>query len=181
MLACELGCIDENSVKNSSTSDFCYANGVSMFMQGFVSIVQEKDGSTACVNLLFKYWTLDTTIKYVFACIGVFLLGIFIELLTMIRRRLHKEFKWSRGRDIAMIIIHSMQVVMSYFIMLVAMTYSVELFCMVCCGLIVGYVVFNLSAPPVDNTDPCCARADSIIDNSRSSALNYTLLDNRKM
>jgi hypothetical protein len=179
MSACELECLDVKSVQSSNTNtDYCYGTGVSMFMEGFVSISQEKEGSTACVNILFKDWTLNTKVKYAFGCIGVFLLGIFIEMLTMIRRRLYKEVEWSRNRDIAMVIIHSLQVLLSYFIMLIAMTYSVELFCMVCSGLVVGYIIFNLSAPPVENTDPCCAHIDSVDD---STILYDKLLDNRKM
>jgi hypothetical protein len=40
--------------------------------------------------------------------------------------------------------------------MLAAMTYSVELFLMVICGLTIGHMVFNMSLPPTHSTDPCC-------------------------
>ena len=56
-----------------------------------------------------------------------------------------------------MVILHGVNVVLSYFIMLVAMTYNVELFSMAVTGLTVGYMFFNLTEPPRHTTDPCCS------------------------
>eukprot|EP00604_Paraphysomonas_vestita_P002071 CAMPEP_0174820546 /NCGR_PEP_ID=MMETSP1107-20130205/4447_1 /TAXON_ID=36770 /ORGANISM="Paraphysomonas vestita, Strain GFlagA" /LENGTH=275 /DNA_ID=CAMNT_0016036105 /DNA_START=524 /DNA_END=1348 /DNA_ORIENTATION=+ len=53
MGACEVQC---PAAKNSSSSDFCWGAGTDMYMDGFTSIVQEEDGSTACLNLFFKEW-----------------------------------------------------------------------------------------------------------------------------
>ena len=33
-----------------------------MFMTGFVSVSSEDEGSTACVNLFFDTWTLDSKV-----------------------------------------------------------------------------------------------------------------------
>ena len=52
---------------------------------------------------------------------------------------------------------YAVQVILSYFIMLVTMTYSIELFCMVCAGLICGQALFNLDLPPSHSTEACCA------------------------
>ena len=37
--------------------------GTSMFMTGFVSVATEEEGSTACVNLFFDDWTLDSKVS----------------------------------------------------------------------------------------------------------------------
>ena len=44
-----------------------------------------------CVILLFNSWILDTRLKFIFACIGVIILGIGIEAMLMFRRRLQKR------------------------------------------------------------------------------------------
>ena len=41
--------------------------------------------------------------------------------------------------------------------MLVAMTYSVELFSCVVIGLMVGHAVFNIRQTVGESIDPCCA------------------------
>ena len=61
---------------NVTWDGLCYGSGTTMFMNGFTSIASEERGSTECVNFLFIDWTLDSTVKYVFACIGTLLLGI---------------------------------------------------------------------------------------------------------
>ena len=44
-----------------------------------------------CVILLFSGWVLDTRAKFVLACLGVVLLGIGIEAMLCIRRKLQKR------------------------------------------------------------------------------------------
>ena len=46
---------------------------------------------------------------------------------------------------------------LGYLAMLVAMTYSVELFLCVVAGLVIGHGVFNLGTPVGETVDPCCA------------------------
>ena len=46
---------------------------------------------------------------------------------------------------------------LGYFAMLVAMTYSVELFLCVCFGLVAGHGLFNMDGPVSESVDPCCA------------------------
>jgi hypothetical protein len=159
MGACEVQC---PIPKNSSGDDFCWGAGTDMFMDGFTSIIQEKDGSTACLNLFFKEWTLDTKTKYAFGCIGVFLLGILVELLSSIRRTLYKSLRAGHVRNVMLMFLHCSQVCLGYFLMLAAMTYNVEIFCMVLAGVGVGHGLFNLQAPPPANTDHCCADTNDL-------------------
>ena len=46
---------------------------------------------------------------------------------------------------------------LGYLAMLVAMTYSVELFLCVVAGLVIGHGAFNLGTPVGETVDPCCA------------------------
>ncbi len=177
MSVCYLKCFDTNSNYKSmnmdtDSNDYCSGNGVSMFMDGFHAIGTERKGSTACVNILFKEWTLDNETKFAFGCLGVLLLGIFIQFLTKLRFDVNKKNKKSPSvnGNVVELSLYSTQVVLSYFAMLIAMTYSVELFVMVCVGLIIGFAIFNLSLPPSESTEACCS-ANEIPDDIKVSLL----------
>ena len=58
---------------------------------------------------------------------------------------------------IAILSCFAFSLVLGYLAMLVAMTYSVELFLCVVAGLVVGHGVFNLGTPVGETVDPCCA------------------------
>lgn len=159
MSACELECLT-NEVGNATSDGYCYGNGVTMYMDGFKSIAAEDKGSTACINLLFVDWTLDSKSKFAAACIGVFLLGVAVEVLTMLRRTVYEQQEPSHSRNVTLTALHGIQVFFGYMLMLAAMTYNAELLCMVCAGLIVGYALFNTQAPPPATLDPCCASSN---------------------
>lgn len=139
--ACNPTCIDQPS--NSTSNGYCIGTGTSMFMQGFVSIVSEDSGATECVNLWFTEWTLDSKVKYGFACIGVFLFCIFIQYLHTVRSSINKITNDKHIRVTLNVLLYGVNVTCGYFAMLVAMTYSVELFCMICVGMTVGYGIFH--------------------------------------
>jgi hypothetical protein len=174
---------------NNSYSGYCYGEGTSMFMQGFVSIVSEGSGNTECVNLLFQEWTLDSRLKFGFACFGVFLMGILIQFLTKFRAsRLNivvdRCFPAGNGylpllKRVVNTGLFGLQITLSYFAMLVAMTYSVELFCMVCAGLTVGYGIFHSENSKGQMSDPCCPEPPLEEETDKSDA--SSLLEGNRM
>eukprot|EP01034_Spumella_vulgaris_P034689 gene34689-42786_t len=106
-------CIPEcvSSETNSTAfTGYCYGTGVSMYMQGFTSIIAEDKSTTACLNLLFTEWTLDSSV-------------------------------------------------------------NVEMFCMVCLGLSIGFAMFNLKTPPSESTDPCCPPDTEDVKNESKNGL----------
>ena len=57
-----------------------------MFMGGFTASSSNSDGTpVACVNLLSTEWTLDSPLKFAIACIGVVLMGIGVQYLSLQR------------------------------------------------------------------------------------------------
>ena len=64
-------------------NEFCYG-GMDMLMQGF----ETTKGRNPCIILFFKAWTLDSEVKFVFACFGVAALGFLIEAIIAFRRRI---------------------------------------------------------------------------------------------
>lgn len=163
MEACELQCVSDGptDVNITSSDDFCIGTGTIMFMDGFNVFAGAKEGTVFCVNLLFKDWTLDSNMKYTLGCLGVVVFGIFIEMLSYLRRHFYDKLPDGPIRNITMLSFHAVQVCSSYLIMLVTMTYSVELFCMVVIGLTIGHGMFNVTNAPPDKVDPCCAVSSS--------------------
>jgi lipid-A-disaccharide synthase-like uncharacterized protein len=148
--------LSSSSSSNDNNNNYCSGSGISMSMTGFIS--QANDNNPDCINLLFSEWTLDTRTKFAFACLGVFCLGIIIQYLTIVRAKT-KTIPDPYLRRLAKVGAFGIQVVLSYFLMLIAMTYSAELFTMVCVGLTIGYGLFH-SGDKKDaseiNADMCC-------------------------
>jgi len=150
---------------------FCQGSGTDMFMQGFqVSGNANKN----CVILFFKAWLLDTRFKFAVACIGVIFLGIAVEGLLCLRRLLQSRkilrFISSPIRRASIISLFGLNIASGYLAMLVAMTYSVELFICMVVGLVIGHAIFNTSAPVGESVDPCCA--SQVIGESRETDAN---------
>lgn len=134
-----------------------YCTGaLSMFMTGFeVSGKQE----TPCIILLFQSWILDSRLKIILACLGIVIFGIFIEFLIFLRRQLQTNAYFCKNptyKKIIMIGMFGLNISLGYLAMLIAMTYSFELFIAMVIGLTVGYAIFNVNAPVGESADPCC-------------------------
>jgi Ctr copper transporter family len=175
---CELQCVIENADNNTSSNEFCYGIGVSMYMDGFKSMAFSRRGSVECLNLLFVSWTLNSELKFALGCVGVFLISVFVQMMTHIRQKLKKGGTKLKAviSSMATVLLYGIQVALSYFIMLAAMTYSVEIFCMVCAGLTVGFAMFNIDLP-ASSTEQCCD-IDIDIDAEEVVKSNYDVLPN---
>lgn len=138
---------------------FCRrGSGTDMYMKGFTSSGKSAE---SCVILLFTSWVLDTRTKFAIGCVGVILLGIAIEAMLCVRRELQsrKILLSIRGpaRRASIIFLFGVNIVSGYLAMLVAMTYSVELFVCMVVGLVAGHAVFNAESAVGESVDPCCA------------------------
>ncbi len=138
-------------------SDYC--NGkMDMLMSGF-EVAGDK--TNPCVILFIEAWTLDSRWKFAIGCVGVFCIGFAIEALIWVRRRISKSRR-RRFRTALLLATFAANLTLGYLAMLVAMTYSVELFCCVLLGLVVGHGVFNVKKAAIGETvDPCCANVNA--------------------
>ena len=155
---------DHKDLKN----DFC--NGATdMYMSGFETA--GADRRNPCVILFISSWTLDSRLKFVFACFGVAFMGFLIEFLICVRRRLTSRKRLSPYllaprpsiRQWTSILLFGANLFLGYLAMLVAMTYSIELFVCVIVGLMVGHACFNSKAAVGETVDPCCAPSQNPI------------------
>ena len=134
---------DTTTDKSSSDSSFCIGTGTSMSMIGFISSATETGKESECFLYLFPSWVLDSSGKFVVACLGTLLLGISIHGLSKIKLLVGQTRYHNKTKFWLNIIIYFFQMMFSYLIMLVSMTYNVELFFMVCFGLTLGYGIFH--------------------------------------
>eukprot|EP00088_Acartia_fossae_P012261 TRINITY_DN16319_c0_g1_i1.p1 TRINITY_DN16319_c0_g1~~TRINITY_DN16319_c0_g1_i1.p1 ORF type:complete len:651 (-),score=90.21 TRINITY_DN16319_c0_g1_i1:261-2159(-) len=149
--------------------NFCLpGTGTDMYMNGFQ--VSGKSNN-ACVILFFESWVLDSRLKFAFGCLGCILLGVVVEGLLCFRRLLQSRkilrVLSSLTRRVSIIVLFGFNIAAGYLAMLVAMTYSVELFICMVIGLVIGHAIFNTSAPVGESVDPCCA--SQVIGTSNNS------------
>jgi hypothetical protein len=140
----ELYCFPPNITDDTSNDNsYCLGKGTSMIMTGFESQISSND--PLCINLLFPEWTLDSSVKFTFACLGVLALGLFIQYLTVLKMKTRHLtiITTELQRRVIRMLLFGIQIVSTYCIMLVTMTYSVELFVMVAIGLTAGYAFFH--------------------------------------
>ena len=168
------------SASGAGNNGYCYGLGSIMVMEGFTS--QALAGTAApCMNYLFPAWTLSGPLKFGLACVGTFFLGILMHWVTKLRLAvgLWKD-RQSVHRKACLCLLYLVNTMLGYFLMLLAMTYSTELFGMVLAGLTVGYGLFvvDRQVQPT-STDPCCGDEEVAVDrkgNGQGPSLNAILL-----
>ena len=109
-----------------------------------------------CLNLFFPSWTLDTRTKFLLAMVGIVLLAIFTEFLSLLRFQAQHSIRGSQTRRWTITLLHGLQALFGYVLMLATMTFSVELFLCVIGGLGLGYALFYNENDPHVTTNPCC-------------------------
>ena len=135
-----------SSTRNAVTLDrnaYCNANvpSLSMRMDGFLA---GADWREPCVLYLFNSWAIETQAQMTAAVFGTILLGVILHAITFtrmyMRKRLAGHVRWLRY--CVEFLLHLSAMVCAYFLMLVAMSYQVELFMGVVVGLSIGHVAF---------------------------------------
>jgi hypothetical protein len=156
-------------VENESVdASFCNnhdGNGIITFMDGFHSI---STSTTRCLNYYFPTWTLSTKYKFVLALVVSFLMPLGLEKLAIYRSGYLRKVSQNanvanRAEDaststgwrqsitsmkelLILQTLYAAQQLGGYAIMLLAMTFSVEIFACVLLGLGFGQFMFVLNA-----------------------------------
>jgi len=112
-------------------------------------------GGQPCLNLYFESWTLDSRNKFLFAMVCIVLLGVLTEFISKIRFIAQKTL-CGKKRRIGITLLHGLQALVGYILMLATMTFSLELFCCVIFGLGFGYAIFYNDNDTHVTTNPCC-------------------------
>ena len=171
-------------------------------MEGFQWALKRK---SSCLNFYFPSWKLDTIHKFIAAMLCVFIMAIITEGIARLKydishrakkrstRRRHRH----RHRRLASVnnnendnynklwyiqtFLQGMNALFAYILMLVIMTYSLELLCCVIMGLMVGYFVFGGELYNHGAGSPCCnfletEEEDDDNDNERDDEGTTTMI-----
>ncbi|KAI9016817.1 Ctr copper transporter [Hyaloraphidium curvatum] len=119
-------------------------------------------------TILFGFWKTSTPLSFLLSCGIVFLLGVFWEYLGETRRQLDRDLsrsakgakeprsgtivlqddqQWKRS------ILYAASMLVSYLLMLIAMTYNVLLFAAVIGGVGVGHFLYARRLSPSDESE----------------------------
>ena len=140
-----------------------------MYMEGFKFSLLHTE---PCLNLFLPSWTLDTVTKFHLAMVAVFAVSFLLEGLSAWRYRIVKSVQRHQqsssgilsttfGLRLVVTLMHGLQGLLGYLVMLAVMTYSLELLLTVVAGLALGYAVFfqyeEALARVHVTTNPCCS------------------------
>jgi Ctr copper transporter family len=146
-------------------------HGMIMYMDGFhwTSGGGAAASELPCLNILHPSFTIHTPTQLYGAMMVVFLFAIFTEGCSKFRQSLLRRFHpqrnvtshapsshvtavfygfLHRNRGWVLPVLHGIHAFLGYILMLVIMTYSLELFVSVIAGLMVGYFVFFIVHSP---------------------------------
>jgi hypothetical protein len=151
-----------SNMDDMKENKFCTGNGMSMNMEGY----SLSFGNTRpCLNLWFSNWTLDTEWKFTLAILGVICLGICVEGSSVVRRKVHASLRPGSSRKWVMAGFYGLQATIGYALMMVAMTFSLELLLSAICGLVLGYGFFtNDESSCIKNFDQLHIHANDACD-----------------
>merc|ERR1740130_2666125 len=135
--------------------DFCKGMFMTMSMKGFQSALFSNNKSD-CLTFLFTNWKLDSSGKFLGAMIYTFLLAVLSEWGGTTTIRLQKVLsrnqrlkKYKYSRKCMMTVLYGVQQLLGWGLMLISMTFSIELFLSVIFGIFIGKLLF----PPPSTDD----------------------------
>ena len=138
-----------NSTGNLSL--FCFGSGTPM-LNGF----QNARDENFCMLFLFPGSAVDDGVKYSFAIMGGFLLGLLNEILVIMRKRVAAYFAGKGQRTLriwSLTCLYGLQMVTAYFCMLLVMLYENTLFSFIILGLVVGHFIHIIDSDTAKRSD----------------------------
>jgi zinc transporter ZupT len=132
---------EEEDDDGDDPSQFCGGRmSMVIFMDGFHRSLR---GKQSCLNYFVATWRLTDRGKFRGACVFTVLLGILIEGLSAARAFVvRRSAKNLRRKHWLLTAIYAVQAPLGYMLMLISMSFSVELFLSVLVGLAAGNMIF---------------------------------------
>mmetsp|Transcript_4389 Transcript_4389/g.6699 ORF Transcript_4389/g.6699 Transcript_4389/m.6699 type:complete len:194 (-) Transcript_4389:68-649(-) len=153
-----------NSDELSESNAFCtIGEGTISYTDGFHTTLAHR---AHCLNAYFPEWTLNSGWKFCTAFVATALIAFSFQCYTFRRvemmKRMSSRIDVLRGENWIMskrqkILVHSsygIQQMSGYILMLVVMTYSIELFAAVLVGLMVGFHYSSSKLPIASSPSP---------------------------
>ncbi|CAD7961879.1 unnamed protein product [Amoebophrya sp. A25] len=132
---------------------FC-RGATDMHMMGFKSIFSSEVAE--CMMLFHQSLLLDSWWKFLLGFLFIVSFGIATEFVVSVRRNADPDLRTFKGKAYK-VSLFAGNMFIGYLVMLITMTYSVELFLAVIIGLGIGHFAFNSQAPVGESVTACCA------------------------
>eukprot|EP00924_Labyrinthula_sp_SR-Ha-C_P003451 snap_masked-scaffold_15-processed-gene-9.20-mRNA-1 protein AED:1.00 eAED:1.00 QI:0/-1/0/0/-1/1/1/0/579 len=168
---CTLRCMDEDTGPSTSSGnklfsyDSTFCNGLNsvMYMNGF-TLDPSRRPDDACLVILFDGLVASNFWSYWFLVFCSFCIGISVEYVLYRRKRYHNASRQT-GKQYRnnSLLLHFIQVAISYAAMLIAMTYSLAMMISVCSGVVAGHYLFNFK-DRIQDVEACCAFMEDLSD-----------------
>jgi hypothetical protein len=158
--------MNNNFINNDEADDHVFCDdgmAMNMFMDGFTtslftsSSTSSKSSPPQCVIYLAPRWILDSYGKFVGAMIYTVLLCIVNEGLVYVQSQMRMRWWWKNylrqnSRKLLSTCLYGLQQFISAAVMLISMTFSVELFSCVIIGIVLGKIMFPQSVVTTTTT-----------------------------
>eukprot|EP00536_Pseudo-nitzschia_multiseries_P011762 jgi/Psemu1/244084/estExt_Genewise1.C_4150049 len=141
--------MDDNGISGDEFQGFCNGMPMSMSMEGFQSTLL-SGGQANCITFLFTNFRLDNSGKFFCAMLCSFFLAVFCEGISHCQSKAGSHYSQkepSHVRRIIMALFYGFQQCLGWLLMLISMTFSVELFTSVILGIIAGKLLFPTEIP----------------------------------
>ena len=153
---------DADASSSSSSHLLCDDDmGMIMYMDGFRWTLK---GDASCLNFLIPSWKLNTVLKFLACMLCVVAMGIGTEGINRWKhtvfqqRRNHRNSNPNATTKLALLHtgLQGLSILSAYLLMLVVMTYSLELLLCVIVGLMIGHYVFDGDSLQKGGGTLCC-------------------------
>ena len=139
---------DDYYTTNNNIPSFCASNkmDMTMYMDGlhWSLLFFKNPQQHGCLNYFVQTWKLQNAAAFRGACLFSFLLAVLVEGLSAFRL---KVIQSTRRSHVVLTAIYGMQALLGYSIMIIVMSFSVELILSVCAGLVMGHWLLVMRVP----------------------------------
>ena len=128
--------LDDIDDSFQTTPSFCSSQmAMTMYMDGLHWSLFVQHPQRNCLNYFVNTWKLENSSAFRGACFFSFLLALLVEGLSAVRLKIIQ----STRSHLALTAIYGIQGLLGYMIMIIVMSFSIELILSVVAGLIVGH------------------------------------------
>lgn len=127
---------------NGNNTEFCRGMYMTMFMDGFHWTILKKPPSMQCLNFFVRSWRLENAGKFKGAMLFTFLLAVLVEGLSSARVNVVHNMANRKRQHALLTVIYGLQAMLGFILMLVTMSFSIELVLSVIGGLVTGNLLF---------------------------------------
>mmetsp|Transcript_8954 Transcript_8954/g.17326 ORF Transcript_8954/g.17326 Transcript_8954/m.17326 type:complete len:214 (+) Transcript_8954:230-871(+) len=141
--------MDSGDVSDDEFKGFCKGSSMTMSMGGFQSTLF-SGGQADCITFLFVSFRLNSAEKFFCAMLCTFLLAVFCEGMDYCQTEVGNNCLLGKPkyvRKTIMALLYGFRQFLGWLLMLISMTFSIELFASAILGIVTGKLLFPVEIP----------------------------------